>query len=212
MAGASRAIGAGLAAQAFGPSGDCRLLGPGRPEPVRAPLPPGPRREPKRNRTGAQPPIPAARGRRSMSFEPPPSIRRSAPRPSGWTRSPVGELCRTSPSVSVPAPGSRTGSQPRTPAGSRPGSSWAVMASPTAVARSRSAPGLGDADARTGRSRRLHGLSSPPSSAGGRPSARTAPIAGTERDASLVMDALTMAVRRRGKADARLHHSDQGGP
>ena len=31
-----------------------------------------------------------------------------------------------------------------------------------------------------------------------------------DRDASLVMDALMMAVRRRGKADALLHHSDQG--
>ncbi len=31
-----------------------------------------------------------------------------------------------------------------------------------------------------------------------------------DRDASLVMDALTMAVWRRGKADALLHHSDQG--
>ena len=31
-----------------------------------------------------------------------------------------------------------------------------------------------------------------------------------ERDAQLVMDALTMAVWRRGKADALLHHSDQG--
>jgi len=31
-----------------------------------------------------------------------------------------------------------------------------------------------------------------------------------ERDASLVMDALMMAVWRRGKADALLHHSDQG--
>lgn len=31
-----------------------------------------------------------------------------------------------------------------------------------------------------------------------------------ERDASLVMDALMMAVGRRGKADALLHHSDQG--
>lgn len=31
-----------------------------------------------------------------------------------------------------------------------------------------------------------------------------------ERYASLVMDALTMAVWRRGKADALLHHSDQG--
>jgi putative transposase len=31
-----------------------------------------------------------------------------------------------------------------------------------------------------------------------------------ERDASLVMDALLMAVWRRGKADALLHHSDQG--
>ncbi len=30
------------------------------------------------------------------------------------------------------------------------------------------------------------------------------------RDASLVMDALMMAVWRRGKADALLHHSDQG--
>lgn len=31
-----------------------------------------------------------------------------------------------------------------------------------------------------------------------------------ERDATLVMDALMMAVWRRGKADALLHHSDQG--
>ena len=31
-----------------------------------------------------------------------------------------------------------------------------------------------------------------------------------ERDASLVMDALMMAVWRRGRADALLHHSDQG--
>jgi putative transposase len=31
-----------------------------------------------------------------------------------------------------------------------------------------------------------------------------------ERDAPLVMDALMMAVWRRGKADALLHHSDQG--
>lgn len=31
-----------------------------------------------------------------------------------------------------------------------------------------------------------------------------------ERDAQLVMDALMMAVWRRGKADALLHHSDQG--
>ena len=31
-----------------------------------------------------------------------------------------------------------------------------------------------------------------------------------ERDASLVMDALMMAVWRSGKADALLHHSDQG--
>ena len=31
-----------------------------------------------------------------------------------------------------------------------------------------------------------------------------------ERDASLVMDALMMAVWRRGKADALLHHTDQG--
>lgn len=31
-----------------------------------------------------------------------------------------------------------------------------------------------------------------------------------ERDASLVMDALMMGVWRRGKADALLHHSDQG--
>lgn len=31
-----------------------------------------------------------------------------------------------------------------------------------------------------------------------------------ERDASLVMDALMMAVWRRGKADALLHHSDRG--
>ena len=31
-----------------------------------------------------------------------------------------------------------------------------------------------------------------------------------ERDASLVMDALMMAVWWRGKADALLHHSDQG--
>jgi putative transposase len=31
-----------------------------------------------------------------------------------------------------------------------------------------------------------------------------------DRDAALVMDALTMAVWRRGKADALLHHSDQG--
>ena len=31
-----------------------------------------------------------------------------------------------------------------------------------------------------------------------------------ERDAALVMDALMMAVWRRGKADALLHHSDQG--
>ena len=31
-----------------------------------------------------------------------------------------------------------------------------------------------------------------------------------ERDASLVMDALMMVVWRRGKADALLHHSDQG--
>src|SRR5690606_22618000 len=31
-----------------------------------------------------------------------------------------------------------------------------------------------------------------------------------ERDASLVMDALMMAVWRRGKADALLHRSDQG--
>ena len=31
-----------------------------------------------------------------------------------------------------------------------------------------------------------------------------------DRDASLVMDALMMAVRRRGKADALLQHSDQG--
>ena len=31
-----------------------------------------------------------------------------------------------------------------------------------------------------------------------------------DRDASLVMDALMMAVGRRGKADALLHHSDQG--
>ncbi|TJZ75898.1 IS3 family transposase, partial [Paracoccus hibiscisoli] len=33
-----------------------------------------------------------------------------------------------------------------------------------------------------------------------------------ERDATLVMDALMMAVWRRGKADALLHHSDQGSP
>jgi putative transposase len=32
----------------------------------------------------------------------------------------------------------------------------------------------------------------------------------SERDASLVMDALMRAVWRRGKADALLHHSDQG--
>jgi len=31
-----------------------------------------------------------------------------------------------------------------------------------------------------------------------------------ERDASLVMDALMMAVWRRGEADALLHHSEQG--
>ena len=31
-----------------------------------------------------------------------------------------------------------------------------------------------------------------------------------DRDASLVMDALMMAVWRRGKADVLLHHSDQG--
>jgi len=31
-----------------------------------------------------------------------------------------------------------------------------------------------------------------------------------DRDATLVMDALMMAVWRRGKADALLHHSDQG--
>ena len=31
-----------------------------------------------------------------------------------------------------------------------------------------------------------------------------------ERDASRVMDALMMAAWRRGKADALLHHSDQG--
>jgi putative transposase len=31
-----------------------------------------------------------------------------------------------------------------------------------------------------------------------------------DRDASLVMDALMAAVWRRGKADAPLHHSDQG--
>jgi putative transposase len=31
-----------------------------------------------------------------------------------------------------------------------------------------------------------------------------------DRDASLVMDALMMAVWRRGKADALLHYSDQG--
>ena len=31
-----------------------------------------------------------------------------------------------------------------------------------------------------------------------------------ERDASLVMDALMMAVWRGGKAEALLHHSDQG--
>ena len=31
-----------------------------------------------------------------------------------------------------------------------------------------------------------------------------------DRDASLVMDALIMAVWRRGKADKLLHHSDQG--
>ncbi|GHE06674.1 hypothetical protein GCM10008024_41470 [Allgaiera indica] len=31
-----------------------------------------------------------------------------------------------------------------------------------------------------------------------------------DRDAALVMDALMMAVWRRGKADALLHHSDQG--
>jgi putative transposase len=31
-----------------------------------------------------------------------------------------------------------------------------------------------------------------------------------ERDAALVMDALMMAIWRRGKADALLHHSDQG--
>lgn len=31
-----------------------------------------------------------------------------------------------------------------------------------------------------------------------------------ERDASLVMDALMMAVWRRGKVDVLLHHSDQG--
>ena len=31
-----------------------------------------------------------------------------------------------------------------------------------------------------------------------------------DRDASLVMDALMMAVWRRGKADTLLHHSDQG--
>lgn len=31
-----------------------------------------------------------------------------------------------------------------------------------------------------------------------------------DRDASLVMDALMMAVWRRGKADALLHHSDRG--
>jgi putative transposase len=31
-----------------------------------------------------------------------------------------------------------------------------------------------------------------------------------DRDASLVMDALMMAVWRRGKADALLHNSDQG--
>lgn len=33
-----------------------------------------------------------------------------------------------------------------------------------------------------------------------------------DRDASLVMDALMKAVWRRGKADALLHHSDQGSP
>lgn len=32
----------------------------------------------------------------------------------------------------------------------------------------------------------------------------------SDRDASLVMDAVTMAVWRRGKADALLRHSDQG--
>lgn len=32
----------------------------------------------------------------------------------------------------------------------------------------------------------------------------------TERNAALVMDALMMAIWRRGKADALLHHSDQG--
>ena len=32
----------------------------------------------------------------------------------------------------------------------------------------------------------------------------------SDRDASLVMNALMMAVWRRGKADALLHHSDQG--
>lgn len=31
-----------------------------------------------------------------------------------------------------------------------------------------------------------------------------------ERDAALVMDALMVAIWRRGKADALLHHSDQG--
>jgi putative transposase len=31
-----------------------------------------------------------------------------------------------------------------------------------------------------------------------------------DRDASLVMDALMMAVWRRGKADALLHHADRG--
>ncbi len=34
----------------------------------------------------------------------------------------------------------------------------------------------------------------------------------SERDASLVMGALLMVVWRRGKADALLHHSDQGSP
>ena len=32
----------------------------------------------------------------------------------------------------------------------------------------------------------------------------------SDRDASLVMDALMMVVWRRGKADDLLHHSDQG--
>lgn len=47
----------------------------------------------------------------------------------------------------------------------------------------------------------------PPAHYSGRASVNEAALAGT---GSLVMDALMMAVWRRGKADALLHHSDQG--